>query len=90
MTGALLLNSHTTYDWFYPYLRRDYSLFMLDDYDPPDNPVEQRTTALLDTIATGRTLPPEVPPLPDNVASFVAQVLEVARALDSAADSNDP
>ncbi|MCB0154709.1 MAG: hypothetical protein KDF65_07920 [Anaerolineae bacterium] len=51
VTGALLLNSHTTYDWFYPYLRRDYSLFMLDDYDPPDNPVEQRTTALLDTIA---------------------------------------
>lgn len=51
VTGALLLNSHTTYDWFYPYLRHDYSLFMLDDYDPPDNPVEQRTTALLDTIA---------------------------------------
>jgi len=51
VTGALLLNSHRTFDWFYPYLRRDYSLFMLDDYAPPGESVDARTTALLDTIA---------------------------------------
>ncbi|MFN8453296.1 MAG: hypothetical protein U0401_01265 [Anaerolineae bacterium] len=49
--GALLLNSHTVYDWFYPYLRHDYNLFMLDDYAPPAQSVETRTTALLNTIA---------------------------------------
>jgi len=48
--GALLLNSQTTYDWFYPYLRNDYQLFMLDDYAPPGQSVEQRTTALLNTM----------------------------------------
>ncbi|GAB4431899.1 MAG: hypothetical protein Fur0044_29440 [Anaerolineae bacterium] len=49
--GALLLNSHAVYDWFYPYLRHDYQLFMLDDYAPPGQSVETQTTALLDTIA---------------------------------------
>jgi hypothetical protein len=49
--GALLLNSHTVYDWFYPYLRHDYRLFMLDDYAPPDQSVETRTIGLLDSIA---------------------------------------
>lgn len=48
--GALLLNSHPVYDWFYPYLRRDYRLFMLDDYAPPGQSVETRTVALLDSI----------------------------------------
>ncbi len=51
VTGALLLNSHTTYDWFYPYLRHDYRLFMLDEYAPPGGSVAERTTALLDRIA---------------------------------------
>jgi hypothetical protein len=50
--GALLLNSHTVYDWFYPYLRHDYTLFMLDDYAPPGESVAVRTTALLDDVAT--------------------------------------
>ena len=49
--GALLLNSHTVYDWFYPYLRRDYTLFMLDDYAPPGQSVDARTTALLNRMA---------------------------------------
>jgi hypothetical protein len=49
--GALLLNSHPVYDWFFPYLRRDYRLFMLDDYAPPGQSVEARTIALLDSIA---------------------------------------
>jgi hypothetical protein len=49
--GALLLNSHTVYDWFYPYLRHDYSLFMLDDYAPPGRSVHDRTRALLEAIA---------------------------------------
>ena len=49
--GALLLNSHHTYDWFYPYLRGDYTFFMLDDYAPPGESVEVHTTALLNTIA---------------------------------------
>ncbi|RME75543.1 MAG: hypothetical protein D6784_07720, partial [Chloroflexi bacterium] len=49
--GALLLNSHTVYDWFYPYLRQDYRLFMLDDYAPPGESVAARTTALLNRIA---------------------------------------
>jgi hypothetical protein len=51
VTGALLLNSHTVYDWFYPYLRHDYTLFMLDDYAVPSDSVERRTTVLLDNIA---------------------------------------
>jgi hypothetical protein len=49
--GALLLNNHTVYDWFYPYLRHDYHLFMLDDYAPPGQSVEIRTRTLLDGIA---------------------------------------
>lgn len=49
--GALLLNSHTVYDWFYPYLRQGYTLYMLDDYAPPGEAVEARTEALLDEIA---------------------------------------
>jgi hypothetical protein len=49
--GALLLNSHTTYDWFYPYLRGDYRLAMLDDYAPANDSVARRTTALLDGLA---------------------------------------
>jgi hypothetical protein len=49
--GALLLNSHKVYDWFYPYLRHDYALFMLDDYAPPGQSVEARTIALLDDLA---------------------------------------
>ena len=52
ITGALLLNNHTVYDWFYPYLRQTYSLFMLDDYAAPTDTVEARTTDLLDGIAT--------------------------------------
>jgi hypothetical protein len=50
VTGALLLNSHTVYDWFYPYLRHQYNFFMLDDYTPPGNSVERRTQTLLETI----------------------------------------
>jgi hypothetical protein len=49
--GALLLNSHPAYDWFYPYLRHDYALFMLDDYAPPGESVEARTIALLNDLA---------------------------------------
>lgn len=51
VTGALLLNSHTVYDWFYPYLRQDYSLAMLDDFAPDGDSVERRTRVLLDGIA---------------------------------------
>ncbi|HMR65317.1 MAG TPA: hypothetical protein PKE64_15025 [Anaerolineae bacterium] len=51
VTGALLLNSQRVYDWFYPYLRGSYTLYMLDDYDPPTYPVEARTTDLLNRIA---------------------------------------
>lgn len=49
--GALLLNSHPVYDWFYPYLRHDYTLFMLDDYASPGQSVEAQTASLLDRIA---------------------------------------
>ncbi len=52
VTGALLLNSHTVYDWFYPYLRnQDYTFFMLDDYAPPGDSVQTRTETLLNNIA---------------------------------------
>jgi hypothetical protein len=51
VTGALLLNSHTVYDWFHPYLRHNYQLLMLDDYAPPDDSVEKRTIKLLESIA---------------------------------------
>jgi hypothetical protein len=50
--GALLLNSHTVYDWLYPYLRHDYAFSMLDDYAPPGESVKIRATTLLDRIAT--------------------------------------
>jgi hypothetical protein len=51
---ALILNSydHRTYDWLYPYLRGDYSFYMLDDYAPPGLSVETRTDARLEDIAT--------------------------------------
>lgn len=49
--GTLLLNDQTVYDWFYPYLRRDYSLAILDDYAPPGQSVYDRTTALLADLA---------------------------------------
>jgi hypothetical protein len=50
---ALIVNSydHRTYDWLYPYLRRDYTFYMLDDYAPPGESVEERTRALLERIA---------------------------------------
>jgi hypothetical protein len=48
--GALLVNSHRAFDWFYPYLRHDYHLFMLDDYAPASDSVERRTIALLENI----------------------------------------
>ncbi|RMF02629.1 MAG: hypothetical protein D6768_07780 [Chloroflexi bacterium] len=51
VTGALLLNSHPVYDWFYPYLRGKYRFFMLDDYTPASDSVERRTTDLLNGIA---------------------------------------
>ncbi|MDM8520178.1 hypothetical protein QUF64_09030 [Anaerolineales bacterium HSG6] len=50
VTGALLLNDHHVFDWFYPYLRHDYRLSMLDDYAPANNSVERRTFALLTDI----------------------------------------
>jgi hypothetical protein len=52
VTGALLLNSQTVYDWFYPYLRYNYILFMLDDYAPTNDSVDHRTIELLNSIAT--------------------------------------
>jgi hypothetical protein len=50
---ALILNSydHQTYDWLYPYLRRDFTFYMLDDYAPPGESVEARTLAGLERIA---------------------------------------
>ncbi len=53
VTGALLLNSHTTYDWLYPYLRnKGHTFYMLDDYAPAGDSVEARITTLLNNIAT--------------------------------------
>lgn len=51
--AALILNSydHNTYDWLYPYLRRDFTFYMLDDYAPPGESVEARTIARLERIA---------------------------------------
>jgi hypothetical protein len=53
---ALILNSyaHRTYDWLYPYLRRDYTFYMLDDYAPPGESVEARTIAQLERIAAAQ------------------------------------
>ncbi len=50
---ALILNSydHRTYDWLYPYLHRDFTFYMLDDYAPPGESVETRTIAALERIA---------------------------------------
>jgi hypothetical protein len=51
--AAIILNSydHHTYDWLYPYLRRDFTFYMLDDYAPPGESVERRTVAHLERIA---------------------------------------
>lgn len=49
--GTLLLNSHPVYDWFYPYLKDDYTLAMLDDYASPGQSAKARTTTLLDSLA---------------------------------------
>jgi hypothetical protein len=51
--AAVIINSydHHTYDWLYPYLRRDYTFYMLDDYAAPGESVEGRTVALLERIA---------------------------------------
>jgi hypothetical protein len=53
---ALILNSydHRAYDWLYPYLRRDFTFYMLDDYAPPGESVEARTTAQLERIAAAQ------------------------------------
>ncbi|MFQ5578553.1 MAG: hypothetical protein ACE5G8_16365, partial [Anaerolineae bacterium] len=53
VTEAMLLNSHTTYDWFYPYLRHSHAFFMLDDYAGGGTTVKAKTTRLLNTIAAG-------------------------------------
>ncbi len=52
VTGAILLNNHTTYDWFYPYLRHNHAFFMLDDYADTTTSVEAKTTQLLESIAS--------------------------------------
>ncbi len=51
--AAIILNSyaHQTYDWLYPYLRQDFTFYMLDDYAPPGESVETRTIAQLERIA---------------------------------------
>jgi hypothetical protein len=50
VTGALLLNSHTSYDWFFPYLRHDFQFYMLDDYGD----VSAKTVELLTRIAAAQ------------------------------------
>ena len=52
--AAIVINSydHQTYDWLYPYLRRDFTFYMLDDYAPPGESVEMRTVARLGRIAS--------------------------------------
>ncbi len=54
--SALILNSydHQTYDWLFPYLRRDFTFYMLDDYAPPGETVEARTIAKLERIAVSQ------------------------------------
>ncbi|MFQ5614547.1 MAG: hypothetical protein ACE5H9_20695, partial [Anaerolineae bacterium] len=47
VTGALLLNSHAAYDWFYPYLRGRYDFFMFDEYGD----ARAKTFDLLNSIA---------------------------------------
>jgi hypothetical protein len=51
--AALILNSydHRSYDWLYPYLRDQLTFYMLDDYAPPGESVEERTRARLEQIA---------------------------------------
>ena len=51
--AAVLLNSydHRTYDWLYPYLWRKLSFYMLDDYAPASQSVEERTRSLLNEVA---------------------------------------
>jgi hypothetical protein len=54
--AALVLNSydHQTYDWLYPYLRREFAFYMLDDYAPPGESVETRTVVYLERIAAAQ------------------------------------
>ncbi len=48
---AILLNSQTAYDWFFPYLHSDHQFYMLDDYADETSSVTAKTTALLNRIA---------------------------------------
>ena len=48
---AILLNDHTTYNWYYPYLRNTHAFFMLDDYSDANNNVTLKTELLLTNIA---------------------------------------
>lgn len=54
--AAVILNSydHQAYDWLYPYLRRDFAFYMLDDYAPPGESVERRTIAYLERVAAAQ------------------------------------
>jgi hypothetical protein len=51
--AALILTSynHRAYDWLYPYLRRRLVFYMLDDYAPPGESIDLRTTDTLRRIA---------------------------------------
>lgn len=55
--AAIILNSydHQSYDWLYPYLRRDFDFYMLDDYAPPGESIEKRTLAHLERIAAAQS-----------------------------------
>jgi hypothetical protein len=54
--AALILDSydHRAYDWLYPYLRGDFTFYMLDDYAPPGESVEARTVVYLERIAAAQ------------------------------------
>ncbi len=45
------MTDHTAYNWLFPYLRDRLTFDMLDDYAPPGELVEVRTTELLEQIA---------------------------------------
>ena len=46
---AIILNSHDTYDWYYPYLRQSHEFYMLDSYENAG--LTERTQRLMAQIA---------------------------------------
>jgi hypothetical protein len=51
--AGLILQDQTTYDWLYPYLRGQMTLYLIEDYAPPGETIEGRISARVERWAAG-------------------------------------